>query len=46
MSELRDQVRDKYAAAALRVTSGAGSDGCGCGERWAAVARTPRRPAR
>ena len=32
MSELREQVRDKYAAAALRVTSGAESDGCGCGD--------------
>jgi SAM-dependent methyltransferase len=30
MSELREQVRDRYAAAALRVTSG--GDGCGCGE--------------
>ena len=29
MSELREQVRDRYAAAALRVTSG-GGDGCGC----------------
>ena len=32
MSELREQVRDKYAAAALRVTSGVESDGCGCGD--------------
>jgi SAM-dependent methyltransferase len=31
MSELRDQVRDKYAAAALRVTSGDGACGCGNG---------------
>ncbi len=31
MSELREQVRDRYAAAALRVTSG-GGDGCGCGD--------------
>jgi SAM-dependent methyltransferase len=30
MSELREQVRDRYAAAALRVTSG--EDGCGCGD--------------
>jgi arsenite methyltransferase len=30
MSELREQVRDRYAAAALRVTSG--GDGCGCGD--------------
>jgi arsenite methyltransferase len=28
MSELREQVRNRYAAAALRVTSG--GDGCGC----------------
>ena len=30
MSELREQVRDRYAAAALRVTSG--EDGCGGGD--------------
>ena len=30
MNELREQVRDRYAAAALRVTSG--GDGCGCGD--------------
>ena len=30
MSELREQVRDRYAAAALRVASG--EDGCGCGD--------------
>jgi arsenite methyltransferase len=30
MSELREQVRDRYAAAALRVTSD--GDGCGCGD--------------